>query len=170
MDLFSRLLTGDGTAELVAALLLMGGGVAFTVCTVALGLIDLREHRLPNRIVYPWAGMALGVLLLAGFLLGEAAGVLRALAAAFGWALVFLGIRLIHPPSIGMGDVKLVFVLGLYAGFLGWETFGAAVVLSFLLGGLVSVGLLVSRRATRSTRIPFGPFLLLGTSLALILS
>lgn len=170
MDLFGELLTGDGTAELVAALLLMGGGVAFTVCALVLGLIDLREHRLPNRIVYPWAGVTAAILLLTSFVLGDGAAAVRALAAAFGWSLAFLGIRLIHPPSIGMGDVKLVFVLGLYAGFLGWETFGAAVVLSFLLGGLVSVGLVVSRRATRSTRIPFGPFLLLGTGLALIMS
>lgn len=170
ISLIGELLTGGGAAESAAALLLLAGGAAFLICSAALALIDLREHRLPNRIVYPWAGATLGILLLAGLLLGDGAAVLRALAAGLLWALAFLAVRIIHPPAIGMGDVKLVLVLGMYAGFPAWGVLGAAVVLSFLTGGLVSLALLATRRADRSTRIPFGPFLLLGTGLALLLS
>nr|WP_281069700.1 A24 family peptidase [Nesterenkonia lacusekhoensis] len=140
------------------------------ICALVLALIDLREHRLPNRIIYPWALFTLALLPLLGLLLGDGSAVLRAVAAGLTWALVFLGIRLVHPPSLGMGDVKLVLVLGVYAGFLGWSAVGAAVVLSCLSGGLVSAVLLVTRRASRHTAIPFGPFLLLGTGLALLLS
>ncbi len=170
IPLLGELLGAGGAAELSAALLLLAGGAVFLLCSVRLALTDLREHRLPNRIVYPWAGASLLILLLTGLLLGEGGAVLRALAAGLLWGSVFLGIRLLHPPSLGMGDVKLVFVLGLYTGFLGWEVLGAAVVLSFVAGGLVSLGLLLTRRASRSTRVPFGPFLLLGTGLALLLS
>lgn len=170
IPLLGDLLTGGGAAELTAAVLLLLGGAAFLACAPVLALIDLREHRLPNRIIYPWALFTLGLLPLLGLLLGDGAAVLRAVAAGLIWALIFLGIRLLHPPSLGMGDVKLVLILGIYAGFLGWSAVGAAVVLSCLSGGLVSAALLITGRATRHTAIPFGPFLLLGTGLALLLS
>ena len=64
-----------------------------------------------------------------------------------GAGLLFLLISLIHPPSLGMGDAKLAVVLGMYTGFLGWGTFAAGLILSFVLGGVVSIGLLLSRRA-----------------------
>ena len=170
IPLLGDLLTGGGAAELTAAVLLLLGGAVFLICALVLALIDLREHRLPNRIIYPWALFTLALLPLLGLLLGDGSAVLRAVAAGLTWALVFLGIRLVHPPSLGMGDVKLVLILGVYTGFLGWPVLGAAVVLSCLSGGLVSAALLITRRATRHTAIPFGPFLLLGTGLALLLS
>lgn len=170
IPLLGDLLTGGGAAELTAAVLLLLGGAVFLICAPVLALIDLREHRLPNRIIYPWALFTLALVPLLGLLLGDGSAVLRAVAAGLTWALVFLGIRLVHPPSLGMGDVKLVLVLGVYAGFLGWPVLGAAVVLSCLSGGLVSAALLITRRADRRTAIPFGPFLLLGTGLALLLS
>lgn len=170
IPLIGELLTSSSPGQMVAGVLLLGGGAVFAVCAVALSLIDLEEHRLPNRIVYPWAGITAILLVLITFLLGDGPGLGRAMASGLLWGLGFLLIKLIHPPSLGMGDVKLVVVLGLYAGFLGWETLAAAVVLSFLLGGLTSVALLVTGRAQRNTRVPFGPFLILGTALALIFS
>src|SRR5699024_6119786 len=104
------------------------------------------------------------------FLLTDAAGLGRAVAAGLGWGLLFALISLIHPPAVGMGDAKLAVVLGMYTGFLGWGAFAAGLVLSFVLGGVVSLGLLLSRRATSSSRIAFGPFLILGAALALIFS
>lgn len=165
-----ELLTSGEALDLVAASLLLVGGAVFALCGVALGFVDLKEHRLPNRILYPWGAITLGVLVLVALVLGDAVGILRAVTASAVWGAAFLTVRLIHPPAIGMGDVKLVLVLGLYTGFLGWDTVLAAVVLSFLLGGLVSLMLLLGRRADRRSRIPFGPFLLLGTACALMLS
>lgn len=170
MSYIGELLTSGTPAPVVAGLLLLLGGVVFGVCGTALAFIDVQQHRLPNRIVYPWAGFTAGLLVLVTFLLGDAAGLGRALAAGLVWGLLFLAVRLIHPPSVGMGDVKLSVVLGLYTGFLGWDVFVVGLALSFLLGGLVSVGLLVTRRATSSTRIAFGPFLIVGTAAALVLS
>lgn len=164
------LVSSGSTLDLIAGILLLAGGAVFAVCAVALGFIDVSEHRLPNRILYPWGLTTVGVLLGVTLLTGDLSGLLRALAAALVWSGAFLAVRLAHPPSIGMGDVKLVAVLGLYTGHLGWSTVLAAVVLAVLLGGIVAVGLLISRRAGRRSRIPFGPFLLLGAALALIIS
>ncbi|WP_120003062.1 prepilin peptidase [Nesterenkonia muleiensis] len=170
ISLVGELITSGNAAHLVAGLLLLIGGGAFAVCGIALAFIDIQQHRLPNRIVYPWAGFTLSLLVLITFLLGDLPGLGRAIAAGLAWGLLFLAVRLIHPPSIGMGDVKLTVVLGMYAGFLGWEVLLAAVALSFLIGGLVSLWLLVTKRASSSSRIAFGPFLILGAAGALILS
>lgn len=165
-----ELLTSGDLLDVLAACLLLVGGAVFALCGVALSFVDLKEHRLPNRVLYPWGGITLGILVLTAALTGDAVGILRAVAASAAWGAAFLVVRLVHPPAIGMGDVKLVLVLGLYVGFLSWEAVLAAVVLSFLLGGLVSLGLVIVRRADRRTRIPFGPFLILGTACALMLS
>lgn len=165
-----ELITSGAAAELIAGLLLLLGGAVFAVCAVALGFIDLSEHRLPNRVIYPWAAVTAGILLVVSLLLGDLPGLLRGVGAALLWGLLFLIARLVHPPSIGMGDVKLAVVLGLYTGFLGWVTVAAAVLVSFILAGLVAIALLIAGRADRRTRIPFGPFLLIGTSVALIIS
>lgn len=169
-SLISELLAYGTAAHIFAGVLLLGGGIVFAVCGTALAWIDIREHRLPNRIVYPWAAITFGLLILVTFLLTDAAGLGRAVAAGLGWGLLFVLISWIHPPSIGMGDAKLAVVLGMYTGFLGWGIFAVALVLSFVLGGLVSIWLLLTKRAAATSRIAFGPFLIMGTGLALAFS
>lgn len=163
-----ELFHADTSALTAAGVLLALAAAAFVGCGMALTVIDLREHRLPNRIVYPWTVATFTLLAIVAALASELDSLVRGVVSGLLWAGGFLIVRLIHPPAIGMGDVKLAAVLGLYAGFLGWEMLGTAVVLSFLLGGLVSLVMVAARRATRSTRIPFGPFLILGTALVLV--
>jgi leader peptidase (prepilin peptidase) / N-methyltransferase len=165
-----ELLSSGSAAQLVAGLLLLIGGLVFAVCGTALAFIDVQQHRLPNRIVYPWCGFTAGMLVLVTFLLGDPASLGRAVAAGLAWGMLFLAVSLIHPPAIGMGDVKLAVVLGLHTGFFGWEVFVVGVALTFVLGGLVSVWLLVTQQGSSSTRIAFGPFLILGSAGALVLS
>lgn len=170
ISLIGEHLTSGNPAQIVAAALLLLGGVVFAVCGTALAFIDVREHRLPNRIIYPWAGITLALLLLVTFLLTDAAGLGRAMVAGLGWGLLFFLISWIHPPSIGMGDAKLAVILGLYTGFLGWEVFGLALVIAFVTAGLVSIWLLSTRRASSTSRIAFGPFLIAGTAVSLVLT
>lgn len=63
--------------------------------------------------------------------------------------------------AMGFGDVKLSFVLGLA---LGWPDIGLAIILSFIFGGLWGVALLLKKKKTLKDRLPFGPFLALGTA------
>lgn len=171
--------------------LLLAACVYFAVMAARLTVIDVRHHLLPNRIVFPSYAIA-GVLLLgaavAVTLAGGAAGNLSNGAAgsapdggasflgvpALGivaggavlWVFYFI-LRLVYPPGMGFGDVKLAGVLGLYLGYLGWAHVFAGTFAAFLLGGLWSLGVLAARRGTLKSSIPFGPFMLAGAAAAM---
>jgi leader peptidase (prepilin peptidase) / N-methyltransferase len=72
---------------------------------------------------------------------------------------------LAYPRGIGLGDVKLVGVLGLFLGYLGWDAVAVGMFAAVLLGALGGVVQIATGRATRRSRIPYGPFLLAGTLL-----
>ncbi|WP_323960801.1 prepilin peptidase [Arthrobacter sp. JZ12] len=153
--------------------------VAFWLCAAALALlavvgiwlsiIDILSHRLPNRIIFPCYPAA-GVLLIGAALAAQDWMRLISLVggAAVLWIFYFL-LRLIYPAGMGFGDVKLAGLLGLYLGFVGWSFLLWGTFAAFLLGGLWGVLLIVSRRATAKSAIPFGPFMIVGASLVLAL-
>ena len=135
---------------------------------VALALIDLDVKRLPNSIVlpsYPVAAVLLGVAAVVQQDVGSYVRALLGMAALFG--LYFL-LAFIYPAGMGFGDVKLAGVLGLYLGWLGWGEVISGGFLGFLFGGVVGVGLMMMRRAGRKSQIPFGPFMLAGTLVAIL--
>ena len=141
----------------------------FLVLAVRLAGIDIREHRLPNRLVLPAYPAAFVLLSAAALAAGEPTRISSMLMAGAGlWGGYFL-LRLISPAGMGFGDVKLAGVLGLYLGFAGWSHAVAGTVAAFVLGGLWGLGLILSRRGTARTAIPFGPFMLAGACLALLL-
>jgi leader peptidase (prepilin peptidase)/N-methyltransferase len=77
---------------------------------------------------------------------------------------------LISPSGLGMGDVKLVALTGLYLGWLGWPVVLVGLFLGFLAQGLLGLGLLAARRAGLRTDLPFGPALLAGALAAALLT
>jgi leader peptidase (prepilin peptidase) / N-methyltransferase len=129
--------------------------------SVALTVIDLRLQRLPDRLTlpsYPVAAVLLGV---AGLV---APGVARHLAGALAgmavtWVFYYL-LLLIYPAGFGGGDVKLSGVIGLYLGWFGARELILGTMAAFVLAGLTGAVLLATRKATRKTLIPFGPFML----------
>lgn len=135
--------------------------------SVVLAVIDVDVHRLPNPIVLP-SYLVAAVLLVPAVVAGgdwRAAG--RALAAmAAVWAFYFV-LALIYPGGMGLGDVKLAGLLGLYLGWLGWGSVVVGVFAGFLAGGLAGGLLLATGRAGRKSAMPFGPFMLGGAFLAL---
>ena len=133
---------------------------------VALAVIDLDVQRLPNGIVLP--SYLIGAVLLLGAAAADAdwAAAGRALAAM---SVLYTGYWLVafaYPDGMGFGDVKLAGLLGLYLGWLGWSSVWIGTLTGFLVGGAVGVALLVTRRATGRTPIPFGPSMLTGALLA----
>ncbi|MFJ3957653.1 prepilin peptidase [Arthrobacter sp. NPDC090010] len=94
---------------------------------------------------------------------------LRVLAGgALSWLGYFL-LRVVYPRGMGFGDVKLAGVLGLYLGYLGWWPMLLGPLVAFILGGVFSAVLLVTRKATRTSHIPFGPFMITGAALVMLL-
>jgi leader peptidase (prepilin peptidase)/N-methyltransferase len=136
-------------------------GLVLVVVLVPVALIDLDHRIIPNRIMLPAAIAALGIGLIT-----RPAGVpeqLIAGAAAGGFLLLF---ALAYPRGMGMGDVKLAAVLGL---FLGREV--AVAVLVGVFAGAVVGSLIMARLGVakgRKTAVPFGPFLAAGGVVALL--
>jgi leader peptidase (prepilin peptidase)/N-methyltransferase len=129
-------------------------------------LIDLEHRRLPNIIVLPSTAAAAVWVLGVSVARGQLDVALTALVcgAAF-FALLFV-IALVSG-GMGFGDVKLAAFVGLVTGRFAWQVTVAAMFAAFFAGGIVSVALLVLRRAGRKTAIPFGPYLALGAVIAL---
>jgi leader peptidase (prepilin peptidase) / N-methyltransferase len=168
-----------GTTTALLAGLLVGAGeltglrpataaLAWTAgAAVVLGAVDLLSHRLPDRVTYPALAVAGAALLADAAVEGSWAALLRAgAAAAVAAGLGGLG-WLVSPQGFGLGDAKLLGLLGLVLGWFGWGLLMAGVFLGLLTGALVSVVLLLTRRAGWRTAIPFGPPLLVGAVLAL---
>jgi leader peptidase (prepilin peptidase) / N-methyltransferase len=145
----------------------------YVLMAARLTVIDVRRHLLPNRIIFPSYAVA-GLLLIGGAAAHGGAGLfgvpgLRVVAGGTALWLFYFLLRAAYPPGMGFGDVKLAGVLGMYLGFLGWAHVLAGTFAAFLFGGLWSMALLVSRRGTLKSAIPFGPFMLAGTAAAMLL-
>jgi prepilin signal peptidase PulO-like enzyme (type II secretory pathway) len=142
--------------------------LTLAAASIALTLIDLDVHRLPNGIVLPGALVASALFGVACVLgapwasLGRA-GVGMALLAGF-----YLVLRLISPRGMGGGDVKLAGLLGLYLGWSGWAALVVGASAAFVFGGVFAVVLLATRRARLATAIPFGPWMIAGAWTGLV--
>jgi leader peptidase (prepilin peptidase)/N-methyltransferase len=134
----------------------------------ALAIIDLRAHRLPDRITLPAYPLLAALLAVAAAVDGDAGRWLRAAAAAAVVGLAFLLLWALPASGLGLGDVKLAGLLGLVLGWLGWPALAAGLFAGVLLGGVVALVLLAARRAERGTPIAYGPFLLAGGLLVLL--
>ena len=136
-------------------------GIALVVFLVPLTLVDVAVRLLPNRLTAPAAAVAV----VAGTLLDPGGELERLLAGAAAGG-CFLLAALASPAGMGMGDVKLVAVLGLFLG----EEVAVAVFVALVAG--VAVGLVIiarkGARAGRKTVLAFGPFLALGGVVAVI--
>ena len=80
---------------------------------------------------------------------------------------VYLFLALISPRSLGMGDVKLAGLLGLFLGWLGWDAVVVGAAAGFVVQALVALVLLAGRRIGLRSELPFGPAMLLGAALAI---
>lgn len=130
-------------------------GFALVLILVPLTFIDLDHRILPNKITYPAVPLAIGLTaafdsehLLAHLIAGAAAFAFLFTAAWF------------YPQGMGVGDVKLAGVLGLFLG----RAVAPALLVAFLAGSVVGLGVIAVKgvKAGRKTAIPFGPFLALG--------
>jgi leader peptidase (prepilin peptidase)/N-methyltransferase len=148
------ILTRYATIERVLGLMLLA-------VLIPSSLIDLDTRKIPNRITGP---AAVGAIL-AGLLLKPSAVPTQLIAGAAGFLFLFV-FALANPKGLGMGDVKLAGVLGLYLGGPVVVALFAAVVA----GALAGLGVIAHRgvRVGRKTGIPFGPFLAVGGVVAIL--
>ena len=136
----------------------------------ALTLIDLDVHRLPDLIVLPSYPIAFVLLLVPTVVTGQWGSLLRGVLAGLALFVGYLVLALVSPGGggLGFGDVKLAGVLGLLLGWVGWGPAIVSVLAAFVIGGLIALILLATRRASRSSSIAFGPSMILGAWVALM--
>ncbi|MFN2518462.1 MAG: A24 family peptidase [Jatrophihabitantaceae bacterium] len=143
--------------------------VALAMTSAPLVVIDYEHHRLPDRLVRSSAGAGVVLLTVAALVREDWHPLLRAIeGAAAVFAVLFL-LAFASPRSFGFGDVKLGAILGLYLGWFGWTYVYFGIFAGFLLGSLVSLALLATRRASLKTALAFGPMLVVGALLVLAL-
>lgn len=126
-----------------------------------LSIIDIREHRLPNRIVLIMAVASILLIALSG-------PRLHALIGAVAAFMFYLALAALPGQGMGMGDVKLSAVLGALTAHQSLQVFAYWLLAPFVLAALASVAMVVTRRARLTTRIPFGPYMFSGAVLALL--
>ena len=138
---------GDPAAEVAIDLV-------FVTMLVAITLTDLERRVIPNQILLAGAIACVAIALPT-----DPAGMPeRLIAAAAAGGLLFL-VVLAYPAGMGLGDVKLVAVMGLFLG----RSVAPAILVALLAGSLVGVALIARHGARgRKMAIPFGPFLALG--------
>lgn len=142
----------------------------FVAIAVALTMIDIDHKRLPDKIVLPsWAVVA-ALLTAATIALANWGDLGRAGIGAVGLFAVYFLLAFIYPAGMGMGDVKLAFVLGGLLAYLSWAAFAVGAFGGFLLGSIGGVLLLVTRRGNRKTAIPYGPYMIAGALLAIFVA
>ncbi|MFI0900333.1 prepilin peptidase [Streptomyces sp. NPDC020983] len=137
---------------------------------LALALVDLRVFRLPDVLTLPALGGTAVLLGAAALLPSHDGSWPRALLAGAALGVLYLVLFLVNPAGMGFGDVKLAPTLGLALGWYGWSAVVNGTLAAFLLGAVAGLVLLASGRANRKTPIPFGPFMLLGSAVGLLLT
>ncbi len=142
------------------AFCVMGAGL------IALSWIDLRTKRLPRQIIYVTAVVGVPLLTLAAVVRHEPRRIWMMLLGA-ACALAFMGlVYLLSRGGMGDGDVRLSPLLGAYLGWLNPGLVAVGLFIGFLAGAVVGVAMMAAGRAGRKTAVPFGPFLALGTVIA----
>jgi leader peptidase (prepilin peptidase)/N-methyltransferase len=142
-------------AVLVAYLYLAAVGLA-------LAMIDIDTKRLPDALTLPSYVVTAVLLGIAAVVDHEGDAALRALVGAVALGALYFVLVLVYPAGMGLGDLKLAPVLGAYLGWVGYDALAVGGFLGFLYGGLVGVLAMAFAGAGRKSKLPFGPFMLLG--------
>jgi leader peptidase (prepilin peptidase)/N-methyltransferase len=145
-----------GPTWLLASRLLLG------CILIVLFAIDLEHHLLPNVVTLPGIviGLAFSFVTTPGWqsaLIGVVVG------GAVPWLIAEAYYRIRHEDGLGMGDVKMLAMIG---AFVGWQLTIVTLMLASFAGSIIGVLLIVTRRGGMKYALPFGTFLALGAALA----
>jgi leader peptidase (prepilin peptidase)/N-methyltransferase len=136
---------------------------------VALVWIDLHEFRLPREITYAALVISLVIMINAAILDDEPRNLWDALLGATIALAIMAVIYFASRGGMGDGDVRLAPLLGLHLGYLSVAIVPVGLFFGFLIGAVVGVAMMATRKAGRKTALPFGPFLATGTVLAIFI-
>jgi len=146
-------------------------GLLFTVYCLLLScfliiifVYDLKHFIIPDKVIYP--AIIIALIFNFQFLIFNEFSIFNcSILSAVGAAAFFLAIIIISKGKwMGFGDVKLAFFMGL---LLGFPNILVALFFAFLIGAIIGIGLILAKRKTLKSEVPFGPFLVAGTFIAM---
>jgi leader peptidase (prepilin peptidase)/N-methyltransferase len=154
------------TAFILGITAVLPAALVFTVISVVLAAIDLRDRRLPRHLVFPALGAIEVALIIGAIAVGEP---WRIVWSAVGACAAFSALLLVHiasPDGLGFGDVTYALLIGATLGWFGLARVGMGLLLGFV-AGAVAAGPVAVIRHDRRTTFPFGPALAAGAWIAL---
>jgi len=138
------------------------------VVSVALVAIDIEHRRLPHALVLPSYGvLAIGVLV--GDLVFHEGSLGRAVAGLAILGLFYGLLWFIYPSGMGFGDVTTAGLLGMVLGYLSWAALAVGGIVAPLIAGVVILVGMLAGRVKRKTHIPYGPFLISGAWVGILI-
>jgi leader peptidase (prepilin peptidase)/N-methyltransferase len=144
------------------------GYLVLGAALVALSDIDLKTQRLPREISYTAFVLGAPWLVVAALVDDTPRKILTAVVGAALALGFFVLVRVASRGGMGDGDVRLSPVLGFFLGWLALLQVFVGLFLGFLVGAVVGVFLLATQKAGRKHKVPFGPFLAIGTVLGVL--
>jgi leader peptidase (prepilin peptidase)/N-methyltransferase len=144
--------------------------LAFVGGIVALAAVDLERYLLPRAILYPTLALVGALLVVAAAVTGRWGRLGVAVVCSAAAFLTFFAIHFVRPRWLGFGDVRLAALLGLALGWMGPWYLVVAFLAANLIGAIVGVGLMIVGKASRTTALPYGVFLGVGSIFALLLA
>jgi len=127
----------------------------------------LKHYIIPDSVIFSAIGIVL-IFRILKLIQSSEFRIQNSILAGIGAALFFLFIVLITKgKGMGIGDIKLALFMGL---FLGYPAIIVALFFSFLIGAIIGIILMLLKRKTLKSEVPFGPFLIIGTYIALFWS
>jgi leader peptidase (prepilin peptidase)/N-methyltransferase len=160
--LFAAAAARIGFSWTLPAYLVLAAGLLALACT------DMEHLLLPKRIVYPVLGLVGGLLVAAAAITGHWHNLEVAAISGAVWFAIFFTMNFVSPRSLGFGDVRLAPNLGLALGWLGIRYVLLGFFAANLIGAVIGVALIASKKMGRNQQIPYGVFLAIGTLLAII--
>ncbi len=142
------------------------GFLVANAALLALALIDLEHMLLPRTIVLPVTLFTALWLTLSAAMAHHWHQWVVAVACSLVWGLAFWLLNFASPKALGFGDVRLAYLLGLLLGYLSVPTALLGFFTANVLGAVVGVYLIATKRASASHAVPYGVFLAAGTYVA----
>ena len=130
--------------------------VVIWLFAIPLTIIDLREHRLPNPFTYSAIAVSLVSVLIAGFVDQDFVRTMSSL--GLGMATAVIGYFMALANGIGMGDVKLLTAMNIALGWFVPFLILLMLAIAFTLAAMVSLGMMIARKANLKTPLAMGPF------------
>lgn len=141
--------------------------VILLAALLALSSIDLELLVLPKRVIYPTLGLVTLLLAVASAATQDWDRLAIGAICAAAWFVVFFFLNFASPRLLGFGDVRLAPLLGLSLGWLGWRYLVLGFFSANLIGAVIGISLIATKRMRRDQPVPYGVFLAAGTALAI---